>query len=119
MLQSYPEHKQLQHDACERLPNCCCSSEGQKEKRKITDTPSNHTGVWKVNQLSPHLQRIVEKYRDNFEGLSVADSMGLDGEVTESADEDSGEKGACVYVILNMNILIVSRILFPEKPLIV
>lgn len=37
--------------------------------------------------IFPHLQQIVQKYRDNFNGEAVIDSMCLDGEVTES-DED-------------------------------
>lgn len=44
----------------------------------------NINGVWEETQLFPHLQNIVAKYRENFEGKSVEDSMDLDGEKTES-----------------------------------
>lgn len=48
----------------------------------------NLNGVWEVRQLFPHLQEIVRKYKDNFDGTPVADSLELDGQVTESEEED-------------------------------
>lgn len=44
----------------------------------------NLNGQWEVQQLFPHLQEIVKKYPDNFGGTPVADSLKLDGAVTES-----------------------------------
>lgn len=44
----------------------------------------NLNGQWEVRQLFPHLQTIVQKYADNFQGTPVADSLKLDGAVTES-----------------------------------
>ena len=44
----------------------------------------NLNGQWEVRQLFPHLQAIVSKYNENFQGTPLADSMKLDGEVTES-----------------------------------
>lgn len=44
----------------------------------------NLNGQWEVKQLFPHLQTIVAKYRENFDGKEVADSLLLDGELTES-----------------------------------
>lgn len=41
-------------------------------------------GVWEEKQFLPHLQDIVTKYRENFEGKSVEDSMDPDGERSES-----------------------------------
>lgn len=39
----------------------------------------NFNGVWEKQQIYPHLQGIVSKYRENFDGKIVSDSMGLDG----------------------------------------
>lgn len=47
----------------------------------------NFNGLWEVRQLFPHLQSIVSKYADNFNGKPVADSLELDGAVTESDGE--------------------------------
>jgi len=47
----------------------------------------NLNGIWEECQLFPHLQSIISKYRENFEGKSVADSLEIDGAVTET-DED-------------------------------
>ena len=44
----------------------------------------NLNGQWEVRQLFPHLQNIVQKYPENFQGTPVADSLKLYGEVTES-----------------------------------
>lgn len=44
-------------------------------------------GVWEEGQLFPHLQEIVEIYRDNCNGKTVADSMCLDRKVPESDHE--------------------------------
>jgi len=51
----------------------------------------NPNGRWEIQQLFPHLQAIVAKYEDNFKGTPVADSLKLDGEVTESEDEENAE----------------------------
>lgn len=47
----------------------------------------NLNGRWEVRQLFPHLQSIVARYPDNFNGTPVADSLELDGAVTESEEE--------------------------------
>lgn len=47
----------------------------------------NFNGLWEVRQLFPHLQNIVSKYPENFNGQPVAESMGLDGAVTETDEE--------------------------------
>lgn len=47
----------------------------------------NLNGQWEVKQLFPHLQEIVRKYEENFNGKTVADSLLLDGEITESESE--------------------------------
>lgn len=44
----------------------------------------NLNGQWEVRQLFPHLQEIVKKYSENFAGTPVADSLKLDGDVTEN-----------------------------------
>lgn len=44
----------------------------------------NHNGQGEVKRLFPHLQEIVKKYADNFNGKTVADSLALDGDITES-----------------------------------
>ena len=44
----------------------------------------NLNGQWEVRQLFSHLQNIVQKYHENFQGTPVADSLKLYGEVTES-----------------------------------
>ena len=44
----------------------------------------NLNGKWEVRQLFPHLQNIVQKYPENYQGTPVADSLKLYGEVTES-----------------------------------
>lgn len=46
----------------------------------------NLNGLREVRQLFPHLQEILHKYPDNFNGTPVADSLELDGAVTESDD---------------------------------
>lgn len=51
----------------------------------------NLNGKWEEQQLFPHLQVIVRKYRDNFNGKAVADSMEIDGAETESDEEDIEE----------------------------
>lgn len=47
----------------------------------------NWNGRWEEDQLFPHLQVIVRKYRENFEGKSVEESMNLDGEATVSGED--------------------------------
>lgn len=47
----------------------------------------NLNGMWEEGQLFHHMHEIVQKYRVNFNGESVSDSMCLDGEVTESNDD--------------------------------
>lgn len=42
--------------------------------------------LWKLQKLFPHLQEIVRKYPD-FNGISVANGLKLDGEPTESNRE--------------------------------
>jgi len=44
----------------------------------------NLNGQWEKQQLFPHLQAPVAKYRENFDGKPVSDSLMLDGEVTDS-----------------------------------
>ena len=44
----------------------------------------NLNGEWEVCQLFPHLQAIVAKYNEKFQGTPMADGLKLDGEVTES-----------------------------------
>ena len=48
----------------------------------------NLNGRWEVKQLFPHLQEIVKKYEENFNGVPVTDSLALDGEITQS-DSDN------------------------------
>lgn len=43
----------------------------------------NLNGRWEVKQLFPHLQDIVKKYEETFNGTPVADSLALDGELTQ------------------------------------
>lgn len=47
----------------------------------------NLNGRWEVQQLLPHFQQIVSKYRENFDGKTVGDSLELDGAATESDRE--------------------------------
>lgn len=44
----------------------------------------NLNGLWEVEQMFPHLQQIVPKYEENFNFVTVTDSIALDGEVTDS-----------------------------------
>lgn len=44
----------------------------------------NLNGQWKVRQLFAHFQEIVKNYSDNFDGISVPNSMELNDTVTES-----------------------------------
>lgn len=43
--------------------------------------------VWHVKQLFPHLQSIIVKYKENFDGKPVVDSLELAKAVTESEQE--------------------------------
>lgn len=42
----------------------------------------NFNGVWDGSKPFLHLKSIIAKYRVNFNGKSVSDSLALDGEVT-------------------------------------
>lgn len=44
-------------------------------------------GDLEKEQLSPHLQDIISKYKENFNGMPVAKSLKFDGEVTETDEE--------------------------------
>ena len=44
----------------------------------------NFNGQWEVRRLFPHLQTILGKYSENFQGTPIADSINLDGEVNQS-----------------------------------
>lgn len=44
----------------------------------------NINGLWEVWKLFPHLQAVLKKYLENFQGTPVSRSLNLDGEVTES-----------------------------------
>lgn len=43
-------------------------------------------GVLHVKKLFPYLQSILMKYKDNFDGKPVVDSLQFDGAVTRPAD---------------------------------
>ena len=47
----------------------------------------NINGLWEIRQLSPELQEIVGKYKNNFDGVKVASEGGLDGKAAVSEDE--------------------------------
>jgi len=47
----------------------------------------NVTNKWEVEQLFPHLQKIVAKYPENFNGLPVTEHTDLTAEVTETEED--------------------------------
>lgn len=47
----------------------------------------NINGLWEQEQLSPELQQIFKKYRENFNGAVVTTDHDLDGEVTDTDEE--------------------------------
>lgn len=51
----------------------------------------NPNGQLEVQNLFPHLQKIVKKYPDNFDGTSVTDSIKMDDIFTESKDEKEAD----------------------------
>lgn len=52
----------------------------------------NLNGLWEEQQLSPELQEIIAKYRDNFNGAPVTTDHDLEGEATDT-DNDQYSKG--------------------------
>lgn len=46
---------------------------------------------WEIQQLFLYLQEIVAKFHKTFNGTPVADSLELDGAVTESEDDGANE----------------------------
>lgn len=74
-----------------------CEVENERDKEGVSYTRKammdcgmafNLNGCWEVRQLFPYLQAIVEKYPENFDGTPVADSLELDGAVTQSEEEE-------------------------------
>lgn len=61
----------------------------------VCDLALNLNGRWVTELFSPHLQEIIKKYPENFNGTSVADSMGWNGASTEM---DSKQISCRVYI---------------------